>query len=134
LPATRGGHGILGLFGGQRSRGDAGETVVDVEGPVAALAEFAVTDDVDSGPGLLANHLIDRLRQARLVGGALVGLAILDLVQELDQLRRPHQAADMGGQDAVAGHFSPHRYVSGLPFPISSSDRLRQPRGCGLGR
>jgi hypothetical protein len=125
LPATRGGHGILGLFVGQGSRGDAGEAVVHVEGPVAALAELAVADDVDPGLGLLANHLADRLRQARLVVGTLVGLAILDLVQKLDQLGRPHQAADMGCQDAVAGHFPPHCYGSGLSFPY----HLRIARG-----
>src|SRR5262245_27739926 len=96
----------MGSFASSAVRGRV-VTPVDVEGPVAALAEFPVADDVDAGLGLLANHLVDRLREACLVGGALVGLAILDLVQELDQLRRPHQAADMGGQDAVAGHFSP---------------------------
>jgi len=54
----------------------------------------------------VAHDLVDRLGEAGLVGGRFVGLPVLDLVQELDQLRRPNQAADVGGQDAIgiAGH------------------------------
>ena len=88
LPAAGGRHGILRLLGGQRPGGDAGQAVVDVEGPIAALAELAVADDVDAGLDLLAHDLVDRFLQTGLVGGLVVGLSILDLVQELDQLRR----------------------------------------------
>src|SRR5262249_16451113 len=82
---------------------------VDVEGPVAALAELAVADDVDARLGLPAHDRVDRLLQTSLVGGFIVGLAILDLVQELDEVRGPDQAADMGCEDAVGGrcHFAP---------------------------
>ena len=75
--------------------------VMDVERPVAALAELAVADDIDAGLDLLAHDLLDRGLQAGLVGGLVVGLAGLDQLEELDELGRPDQAADMGGQDAV---------------------------------
>src|SRR5262249_57255908 len=55
LPAADGGHGILGLLRGQRPTGDATEAVMDVEGPVAALAELAVADDVYARLGLPAH-------------------------------------------------------------------------------
>src|SRR5262249_13206960 len=116
LPAADGGHGILGLLRGQRPTGDATEAVVDVEGPVAALAELAVADDVDARLGLPAHDRVDRLLQTSLVGGFIAGLAILDLVQELDELRGPDQAADMGCEDAVGGHFPPR--VLGLRAPL----------------
>jgi hypothetical protein len=132
LPAADGGHGILGLLRGQRPAGDATEAVVDVEGPVAALAELAVADDVDACLGLLAHDRVDRLLQTSLVGGFIVGLAILDLVQELDQLRGPHQAADMGCEDAVGGrcHFAPSRSWLAYPLPY----HLRTARAATIGR
>ena len=76
---------------------------MDVECPVAALAELAVADDVDAGLHLAADDLLDRFLQARLIGGLVVGLLAFDLAQELDQLGRPHQAADMGGANAIDG-------------------------------
>src|SRR5262249_61885015 len=59
LPAAHGRHGILGLFGGQPPGGDAAEAVVNVKGPVAALAELAVADDVDARLRLLAGGPVD---------------------------------------------------------------------------
>src|SRR5262249_57423693 len=59
LPAAHGRHRILGLFGGQRPGGDAAEAVVNVKGPVAALAELAVADDVDARLRLLADDRVD---------------------------------------------------------------------------
>jgi len=81
---------------------------VDIEGPVAALGEFAVADDVDSGCDLLAHHLVDGVLQAGLVGGHVIGLAGLDLAQDIDKFRRPDQAADMGDENAAGmrGHWS----------------------------
>ncbi len=76
---------------------------MDVEGPVAALAELAVADDVDPDLHLAADDLLDRFLQAGLIGRLVVGLLAFDLAQELDELRRPHQAADMGGADAIGG-------------------------------
>jgi len=118
LPTADGRHGVLGLFRGQRPGGDAGEAVVNVKGPVAALAELAVADDVDARVGLLAHDSVDRILQTGLVGGFIVGFAILDLVQELDELRGADQAADVGSEDAVGGrcHFAPS-----WPWLVSSS-------------
>src|SRR6185436_7824899 len=92
---------------------DPADPVVDVERPVAALAELAVADDVDTGFDLLAHHLLDRVFQTGLVGRLVVGLAGFDQLEELDELRRAHQAADVSGQytirDAVGagGHAKP---------------------------
>src|SRR5262249_20599233 len=125
LPAADGGQGILGLLRGQRPTGDATEAVMDVEGPVAALAELAVADDVDARLGLLAHDRVDRLLQTNLVGGFVVGLAILDLAQELDELRGPDQAADVGCEDAVGGrcHFAPSRFLARFLVSLSPADR-----------
>ena len=76
---------------------------MEVKGPVAALAELAVADDVDTGLDLLAHDLVDRLLEARLVGGLVIGLAGLDELEEIDQPGRPDQAADVGCQDAIFG-------------------------------
>src|SRR5262249_32537164 len=71
--------------------------------------ELVVADDVDARVGVLAHDGVDRILQTGLVGGFIVGLAILDLVQELDELRGADQAADVGCEDAVGGrcHFAP---------------------------
>jgi hypothetical protein len=48
-------------------------------------------------------------------------LAILDLAQKLDQLGWPNQAADMGSENAVAGHFSPLNFLfvtRALPYHL----------------
>ena len=84
-----------------------------VEGPVAALAELAVADDVDAGLDLLAHDLLDRGFQAGLVSGLVVGLAGLDELEELDELGRPDQAAHMSGKDTVgaAGHAKPPNWL-----------------------
>src|SRR5262249_33609798 len=51
---------------------------------------------------LLLHHLCHRLGQACLVGSGVERLAILLGTQEDLQLRRPDQAADMGGENAFA--------------------------------
>ena len=94
---------------------------MDVKGPVAALAVLAVADDIDAGVGLVLDDLLDRLPEAGFVGGLVVGLAILDLAQKLDQFGWPNQAADMGREDAVAGHFSPLNFLfvtRALPYHL----------------
>jgi hypothetical protein len=58
---------------------------VNIKRPVAALAELAIADDVDPDLRLLPDDFLDRLLEARLVGGLVVGLAVLDCVQELDR-------------------------------------------------
>ena len=76
---------------------------MDIKRPVAAFAELPVADNVDSRIGLLAHDRLDRFLQTDLVSGSVVGLSVLDLVQELDELRRPHQAADVSCEDAAPG-------------------------------
>src|SRR5262249_41027069 len=111
-------HGILGLVGGQRPGREAAEAVVEVKGPIAALAELAVADDVDARLGLLAHDRLNRFLETALLGASVIGFAILDLVQERDELRGPDQAAHVGCEDAVggSGHFAPSRFCLS-PFP-----------------
>src|SRR4029079_7582548 len=113
---------------------DATDPVVHIERPVAALAELAVADNVDAGFDLLAHHLLDRALQAGLVGRFFVGLAGLDQLEELDELRRPDQAADMGGEDAVgmASHAKPPILLLSLAATVArfrSCWGLRKPLG-----
>ena len=96
---------------------------MDVEGPVAALAELAVADDVDAGLDLLANDLLDRGFQAGLIGGLVVGLAGLDELEELDELGRPDQAADMSGKDTVGA--AGHAKTSQLAYSVGGHCSLR---------
>src|SRR6202011_5938042 len=72
-----------------------------VERPGAQLAEFAIAHDVDAGLGLLADHLRDLLAQAGIVRILIDGHAALDRLDVAHHARRAHQAADMGGEDAV---------------------------------
>jgi hypothetical protein len=63
--------------------------------PGDRLAEFAVTDDVDAGLGLLAHDLGDAIGQAALIGRLVIGGVLAPGVEEGHQIGRPNQAADM---------------------------------------
>src|SRR5262249_47805917 len=99
--AAGGRHRVLHLLRREWPRRQAGQAIVHVESPVAPLAELAVADDVDAGLGLLPDDIVDRVPQTRLVRRLVVGLAVFDLAQKFDQRGRPHQAADVSGEDAV---------------------------------
>src|SRR4029453_16304601 len=73
--------------------------------PADRLAELAIADHVDSGIGLRLHHVDDRLSEAQVIGLLVEAFALLPRAQELLQLRRPDQAADMGGEDALGAAF-----------------------------
>ena len=76
------------------------------------LGELAVARDVDADFGLLGHHVRDALAdqgfECRLVALLAAGRG----QDRLEDLRRPHQAADVGGQDAFAAAF--HTAQAGL--------------------
>ena len=49
----------------------------------------------------MAHDLDDGFGEAGFERGLLIRLAVFDRSPEFDQLRRPDQAADMGGEDAI---------------------------------
>jgi hypothetical protein len=70
--------------------------------PADRFAELAVADDVDARLGLLVHDLGDGAFQARVVGGLRrTGLPACFGAQEILQRRRPDQAADMRGENAI---------------------------------
>ena len=89
---------------------ETAEAVEHVLRPRERLAVFAVADDVDAALGLLPDNLRDGVLQCALVGRFVVGLAGLLGAKKLLQLRRPDQAADMGGENTVRAA------VHGVPF------------------
>ena len=93
---------------------DAGEAVADIEG-VGDFAEFAVTDDVDSGRDLLFDVLVDGFRQTFRESRLVEFTAIFSRFEEGQKLGRPRQAADMRGEDAVG---------AGFHFPVVPSDAV----------
>src|SRR6516225_2231977 len=81
-------------------RRDARQAMTDIEG-IRDLPELTVADAVDAGGDLLFNDLVDRCGQTLVEGGLIEVSAGLTSLEELQQLRRARQAADMCGQDAV---------------------------------
>ncbi len=80
---------------------EAAQPLGDVADP-AGLAEFAVADDVDADLGLLAHDAGDLRAQGALVGGLVVGPAVVARRENVADRHRAHQAADMGDENAVA--------------------------------
>src|SRR5262249_48947085 len=95
-----------------RTAFEAAQAFERVLRPADRFPEFAVADHIDAGFGLAANDGGDRLGQARLVGLRVERFARLLRAQECLQRLRPYQAADMGGEDAVAAAF----HVAGSTF------------------
>ena len=81
--------------------------------PADRFAELAVTDHVDPGLRLPAHDLGDRTGHAGLIGVLVERLALLLGAQELEQLRRPDQAADMGGENAFGAALHRARFIVG---------------------
>src|SRR5262249_16924340 len=100
-PADDDGHRILRFLRRERPRREAGEAPMDIEGPIDGLAVFAVADDIDARLGLAAHGIGDGVREGGLESGRIVGLAGVDLAQELDQRWRPNEAADMRDQNSI---------------------------------
>ena len=82
---------------------EAAQPLVDI-GHEARLGVFAVVDDVDAELDLLVHDLDDRRAQA-----LLVGLRVIPRLSRWrpssEQIGRPRQAADMGGENAVVASF-----------------------------
>ena len=76
--------------------------------PADRFAEFAVADDIDADLGLLPHHLGDRIFEAIVIAGMIVGFARLFGAQEFLQRRRPDQAADMRGENTIAAALHYH--------------------------
>ena len=79
---------------------EAGDALQHVGSP-ARLAEFAVIDHVDARLSLASHHIGHGVSELRLVSGLVEGLSLLLRFDEIEQLRRTNQAADVGGKDAV---------------------------------
>jgi hypothetical protein len=72
------------------------------------LAELAVADDVEADRTLLGDQLSDGLAQPRLERRLVGTLAGLTGTVQLDQVRRPREAARLGRQHAVTAVAHPH--------------------------
>ena len=84
------------------------EAVLDVA-EEADLAHLSVGDDVDAGLDLPAHPVGHRLGDLAVEQLGVVGPSVLPLLQRVEQLVRPGQAADVGGEDAIGAalHGSP---------------------------
>jgi hypothetical protein len=78
----------------------------------ADLAHLAVGDDVDAGGALLAEHLRHRLAHPRAQLALVHRLAVEQVPHHAREVRRPRQAAGVGGEDAVGASF--HRWALSL--------------------
>ena len=83
---------------------ESGEPVLDVGG-VADLARLAVADDVDARGDLLGDGVGDAGRDGGVESGAVVRLAAVFLVEQLDDLGAARQAADVGREDPLGAEF-----------------------------
>jgi hypothetical protein len=97
---------------------EARESVLDV-GRVADLAHLAVAQEVDTERCLLRDHVGDRRCDCRVEHGSVVGLAVLLLIDQCDQVGAAGQAADVRSEDSID--------VVRHPFA------LRRAEGCAAG-
>ena len=67
----------------------------------ADLAHLAVGHDVDARLDLMAHPVGHRLGDLAVEQLGVVGTAVLPLLQRVEELGRPGQAADVGGEDAI---------------------------------
>ena len=81
---------------------EAVQPVLDIVG-VGDFRHLAVADDVDAALDLLLHDFRDRFGHTALQQGRVVGPVAVLRDEQVDQVVRPRQAADMGGQDAVGG-------------------------------
>src|SRR5665213_1057841 len=87
---------------------EAAEPAEAIGGPAAEFAELAIADDIDARLRLTRHHLGDGCRQAGRERGIIDGDVAGHRADIIEQLFRPRQAADMGGQNAVfLGHGLP---------------------------
>src|SRR5262245_7396203 len=86
----------------------------------ADLAHLAVRDDVDAGIALLADDLLDRFAHPRAQLALVHRLLVEQIPHHAGKIRRPRQAAGVGGEDTVGASF--HRYL-----PHSRRDAMSAP-------
>ena len=106
--------GPVAAAAGALARLDAGKTFVDIRDE-AETTHLAIGDDIDAAFGLLANHFGDRACDAARIGLSVERLASLLGLDHLQQIGRPRQAADMGGENTLRASFhlaSPVRFDS----------------------
>jgi hypothetical protein len=80
------------------------------------LAELAVVDNVDAGIALFAYHIGDRTGEAFCVSRVVFALAARPRPVHLDEVRRPRQAAGVGGENPFGAAF--HGLASPRPRPL----------------
>ena len=72
-----------------------------IVGAAHRLAELAVVGNVDAELALLLDHIRDRVGEALRIGGIAFAFADGDRLAHGDQIRRPRQAAGVGGENAI---------------------------------
>src|SRR5262245_8480301 len=78
---------------------ETGNPLQHISRPADRLAEFAVADDVDADLGLPLDHLGDRAAKTVLVGGGIICLVVLLLLEERHELRGTNEASHMRRQN-----------------------------------
>src|SRR5262249_44696045 len=91
---------------------------------------LAVRDDVDAGGAQLADHLRHRLAHPRAQLALVHRLAVEQVPHRAREVRRPRQAAGVGGEDTVGAAF--HRWAlsplgAGAMRPFASAAFAPQP-------
>src|SRR2546425_5077300 len=83
---------------------EAREALERVLRPADRFAELTVARNIDAGFGLAPHDLLHRIGEAALIRGFVVGLALLPRADEFEQRRRPDQAADVRGENALGAY------------------------------
>ena len=81
---------------------EAVQPVLDIVG-VGNFRHLAIADDVDAALDLFLHDFRHRFGYEAFQQGRIVGPVAVLRDEQVDQVVRPRQAADMGGQDAVGG-------------------------------
>src|SRR5207253_3565710 len=92
---------------------ETAQTLKHVLRPADRFAELAVADNVDTGLRLPPHDLGDRFGQAAVMGHLVETGTLLLRAQKFPQLRRPDQAADMRGKNAIGAAL--HAELSARP-------------------
>ena len=98
-----------GRASGRRKSRHPGKGVIPpcavIVGAAHRLAELAVVGNVDAELALLLDHVRNRRGEALRIGGIAFAFADGNRLAHGDQVRRPRQAAGMGGENAIGTAF-----------------------------